>query len=135
MVAVPKWQSAMSSKSLQDHADLECLVALYDYNGPACLEALAEVRKLGEIKIVAFDENEPTLKGIEDGNIIGTVVQDPFRYGYEAVRLLAQMHNDKTMLSVPSKGIGTILIRCAIVDRDNLDKFRHQLASELGSKP
>jgi ribose transport system substrate-binding protein len=129
----PKMAVSNVKQALQDHPDLACLVALYDYNGTACHDALAEVGKLGKVKIVAFDENETTLKGIENGEIVGTVVQDPFRYGYESVRLLAQMNNDKTLLSVPVRASGAILISCAIVDRDNLDEFRHQLKSRLAS--
>jgi ribose transport system substrate-binding protein len=129
----PKVAVANVKQALQDHPELGCLVALYGYDGPACRDALADVGKLGDIKIVAFDEHEATLKGIEDGEIVGTVVQDPFRYGYEAVRVLAQMHNDKTMLSVPKRASGAILISCAIVDRDNLGEFRRQLKSQLAS--
>ena len=129
----PKAAVSNVKQAIHDHPDLECLVALYDYDGPACHQALSEAGKLGKVKIVAFDENEPTLKGIEDGEIVGTVVQDPFLYGYEAVRVLTQMHNDSTMLSVPKRASGSILISCAIVDRDNIGEFRRQLESRLAS--
>jgi ribose transport system substrate-binding protein len=129
----PKAAVKNVKQALHDHPDLGCLVALYDYDGPACLQALKDEGQLGKVKIVAFDENEPTLKGIENGQIVGTVVQDPFRYGYEAVRVLAQMHNDKTMLSLPQRASGSILISCAIVDRNNLADFRRQLESQLAS--
>lgn len=122
-------------QALRDHRNLKCLVALYGYDGPACREAVSEAGKLNDVKIVAFDEHEETLKGIEEGEIVGTVVQDPFRYGYEAVRVLTQMHNDKSMLSVPARASGAILISCAIVDRDNVDEFRRQLKSQLESTP
>lgn len=127
----PKVAVQNVKQALRDHPELDCLVALYGYDGPACRDALAEAGKLGDVKIVAFDEQEETLNGIEEGEIVGTVVQDPFNYGYEAVRMLTQMHNDKTMLSVPSRASGAILIPCAIVDRDNLDDFRKQLKSRL----
>jgi ribose transport system substrate-binding protein len=42
-------------------------------------------------KIVGFDEDTVTLDGIARGEIVGTVVQDPFNYGYESVRLLAML--------------------------------------------
>lgn len=129
----PKVAVSNVKQALQDHPDLECLLALYDYNGTACHDVLAEVGKLGKVKIVAFDENETTLKGIENGEIVGTVVQDPFRYGYEAVRVLTQMHNDKTMLSLPERASGSILLSCAIVDHENIDEFRRQLESRLAS--
>lgn len=120
-------------QAIEEHPDLQCLVALYDYNGTACHQALSELGKLGKIKIVAFDENEATLKGIDDGDIVGTVVQDPFLYGYEAVRMLTRMHNDPTMISVPKRASGSILIPCAIVDRENIGEFRRQLESRRSS--
>ena len=129
----PKMAVRNVKQAMQEHPDLECLVALYDYNGPACHEALADVDKLGKVKIVAFDENEPTLKGIENGDIVGTVVQDPFRYGYEAIRALTQMHNDKSMLTVPKRASGSILLSCAIVDRENVEEFHRQLKARLVS--
>jgi ribose transport system substrate-binding protein len=129
----PKVAIANVKQALADHPDLQCVVALYGYDGPACREALAQAGKLGSVKIVAFDEHDATLKGIEDGEIVGTVVQDPYLYGYEAVRVLAQMHNDPTMLSVPKRASGSITISCAIVDRENLDDFRRQLASRVSA--
>jgi ribose transport system substrate-binding protein len=129
----PKVAVSNVKQAIDEHPDLGCLVALYDYNGTACHEALADVGKLGKIKIVAFDENETTLKGIENGEIVGTVVQDPFLYGYEAVRVLTQMHSDKTMLSVPARSNGSIMIPCAIVDRENIGEFRRQLESRRSS--
>jgi ribose transport system substrate-binding protein len=129
----PRMAVSNVKQALKDHPDLECLVALYGYDGPACREGLTEAGKLNDVKIVAFDEHEATLKGIENGEIIGTVVQDPFRYGYEAVRVLTQMHNDKSMLSVPARASGSILLSCAIVDRENIDEFRRQLESRIAS--
>ena len=47
--------------------------------------------KAGKIRIVSFDEQDPTLQGIIDGNIHGTVSQQPYYYGYESVRILAKL--------------------------------------------
>lgn len=66
-----------------------CMVGLYAYNPPAIL-AEAKLKSMAkDIKIIGFDENEVTLQGIADGDIVGTVVQDPFMYGYKSVEALA----------------------------------------------
>src|SRR5207244_6526779 len=62
-----------------------CLVGLWAYNPPAILTAVKDADRLGTVKIVGFDENPVTLKGVEDGHIFATVVQDPFNFGYESV--------------------------------------------------
>jgi ribose transport system substrate-binding protein len=68
-----------------------CLVGLWAYNPPAILTAVKDANKLGKVKIVGFDENPVTLKGIEDGQIDATVVQDPFNFGYESVKAMAEL--------------------------------------------
>jgi ribose transport system substrate-binding protein len=69
--------------------DNVCFVGLYAYNPPAILEALKEASAVGKVKIVAFDEQDVTLQGIAAGEIDGTVVQDPYNYGYKSVEVLA----------------------------------------------
>src|SRR2546430_1285182 len=62
---------------LQDKDDV-CLIGLWAYNPPAILNAVKKAGRQGKVKIVGFDEMEPTLKGIEDGHIHATVVQNPY---------------------------------------------------------
>ena len=66
-----------------------CLVGLYAYNTPAIVTAVKAKGAQSQVKIVGFDESEDTLKGIADGLVYGTVVQDPFQYGYLSVEVLA----------------------------------------------
>jgi ribose transport system substrate-binding protein len=66
-----------------------CMVGLYAYNPPAILADARSKGMAGQIKIVGFDEDWETLKGIASGEIMATVVQDPFEYGYKSVEALA----------------------------------------------
>ncbi len=73
---------------VQDLPNL-CMVGLYAYNPPAILEVAKAKAMGGKIKIIGFDEDWETLKGIAAGEIEATVVQDPFMYGYKSVAALA----------------------------------------------
>lgn len=77
--------------TLVKYADVKCLVGLWAYNPPAMLEGVRAAQKVGQVKLVAFDENEETLQGIKDGSIIGTVVQNPYQFGYQAIEILASL--------------------------------------------
>ena len=66
-----------------------CLIGLYAYNPPGILEAARAKSLVGKVKIVGFDEHPETLRAIAAGEIEGTVVQDPFNYGYKSVEILA----------------------------------------------
>ena len=65
------------------YPEMNAMVGLFEYNPPACYQALQQANKLGEIKLIGFDENELTLQAIKDGTCVGTVVQDPYQYGYQ----------------------------------------------------
>ncbi len=68
-----------------------CLIGLWAYNPPAILSAVRDAGKLGKVKIVGFDENDNTLQGIKDGHIHATVVQQPFEFGYQSVKNMADL--------------------------------------------
>ena len=47
------------------------------------------------IKIVSFDEHDETLQAIIDGEMHGTVVQNPYMYGYKSVEALKDLAEGK----------------------------------------
>lgn len=113
--------------------DITCLVGLWSYNGPVILSAVTDAGKSitqgGNIKIVCFDEDDDTLQGITDGAIYGTVVQKPYAFGYESVRLLnALARGDKSVIP-ESKHVdpGVVIVR-----KDNVETFWTTLKRQLG---
>lgn len=109
--------------------EVDCMVGLFAYNPPACLQALKQSGKLGQIKVVAFDEDDETLQGIEDGVVYGTVVQNPYMYGYQSVKLLAELARGLKS-SIPPDGFMNIPARK--IKTDNLAAFRAELRENLG---
>lgn len=80
-----------ASDTLVNHADIAALVGLWSYNGPAIVGAVRDAGKVGKVKIIAFDEEDETLNGIKDGSIFATVVQQPFEFGYQSMKLMAKI--------------------------------------------
>jgi ribose transport system substrate-binding protein len=58
--------------------EINCMVGFYSYNPPKIYEALQAAGKLGEITVIAFDEDPITLGAVREGSFAATVVQDPF---------------------------------------------------------
>jgi ribose transport system substrate-binding protein len=85
-VAKQKVEDAINS-----YPEVEIFVGLFAYNPPAILQALKQANRLGRIKVAGFDEDDLTLQGVKDGHVIGTVVQNPYEYGYQSVRILAEI--------------------------------------------
>lgn len=126
----PQKALANSKQALQDNPTLAGMVALYGYNGPACLEALRDADKLDRVKLIAFDNHEATLAGVAEGSIEGTVVQDPYLYGYESIDALCRLCRGKPA-TIPVPGAGSIALACAVVDKENLSQYRENLSQRM----
>jgi ribose transport system substrate-binding protein len=104
--------------------DLACMVGLFAYNIPNCLSAVEGAGKVGQIKLVSFDEAADTLQGIIDGKVYGTVSQQPYKYGYESVRILTGLaKGDKSVL--PENDFLEVPI--VVVRNDNVEAFWTEL--------
>jgi ribose transport system substrate-binding protein len=116
-------------QTLKKYPDIAGMVGLWSYNGPAIVQALKPEAKLGTVKIVCFDDEPETLAAIKEGQIFGTVAQQPFDYGYQAVKTAAQvLKGDRS--AIP--GNKTILIPTVVVQRNNVDEYRKKLDQLLG---
>ncbi|MCU0702741.1 MAG: substrate-binding domain-containing protein [Fimbriiglobus sp.] len=76
-------------------------VGLYAYNPAKILEAARTKGMAGKVKIIGFDEDTVTLDGIDKGEIVGSVSQDPYNYGYETVKWLRHTIDGKDKKQLP----------------------------------
>jgi len=100
--------------------EIDAVVGLFEYNPPALYEALKQAGKLGEIQLIGFDENDVTLQAIKDGECIGTVVQNPYEYGYQSVKVLASLVKGDDSVIPESKFID---IPARKITKENVDKY------------
>jgi ribose transport system substrate-binding protein len=105
--------------------DLGCMVGLWAYNPPQLLLAAKDQKKLGTVKIVGFDENLETLQGIRDGHIAGTIVQQPFEFGYQSVKVLTEVARGNKSVIPPN---GIMYIPHQVIEKANVDEFAKKLA-------
>lgn len=118
-------------KLFDDHDDIACLVGLNSRHGEVMVRALKSAGKLGEVKLVAFDTEEATLKGVKEGNIYATIAQDPYQYGYETVQLLTA-YSQRDQQNLPPLGLeSNVTISTQAVRADDIENFRKKYESRL----
>jgi ribose transport system substrate-binding protein len=115
---------ANAADVLVRYPDVKGLVGLWSYNGPAILNAVREAKKVGRVKIIAFDEADETLAGINDGAIDATVVQQPFEFGYQAMMKMAQAARGDLSFIPASK---QIIVPTLVVNRSNVQDFTKRI--------
>jgi ribose transport system substrate-binding protein len=110
--------------TLVSHPDIACLVGLWSYNGPAILNAVREAGKAGKVKIVCFDEEDETLAGVKSGDIEGTIVQQPYEFGYQSMRLLARLNRGEKDLIPEDK---KMIVPTLVVRKNGVEEFQKKL--------
>lgn len=107
------------------YPDINLLVGLWSYNGPAIASAIDGAGKKGKILAAVFDEEDGTLLGIESGTIQVTCVQKPFQFGYLSSKLLHDLAT-KGESALPAGG--AIDTGVDIINSNNVKQFREELA-------
>ena len=116
------------SDTLVKTPDVAALVGLWSYNGPAIVNAVKAGGKVGQVKIVCFDEDAESLLGVADGSIYATVVQQPFEFGRQAITKMAKyLGGDKNALAGGKQIVPTLNIK-----KDNVAEFQGRLKTLLG---
>ena len=114
--------------ALAANPDVPCLVGFYSYNTPRIYEVLKESGKLGQIKVIGFDEDPITLGGVREGSIEGTVVQQPYEWGYQGMKLMAKyLEGDKSL--IPANKL--IIVPTKVIDKANVDAFEAELKARI----
>jgi ribose transport system substrate-binding protein len=117
-------------QALTKYPDIAGMVGLWSYNGPSILQALRPENKLGKVKIVCFDDERQTLEGIKAGEIFGTVAQQPFEYGFQAIQTAAKiLKGDRSVIPASKR----IFIPTVVIQRINVDDYVKKLNELLGS--
>ena len=117
------------SEMLVGHPEVAALVGLWSYNGPAILNAVRDAGRVGQVKIVAFDEDDETLTGVKSGAIVGTVVQQPYEFGYQSVMLLEKALTGERSGIPPGH---QVFIPTRVIRQNNVDEFKTSLAQLRG---
>ena len=106
--------------TLTKYSDVALLAGLWSYNTPEIYDAVKSAGKCGKVKIVGFDEDARTLRGISEGCVDSTVVQQPYEFGYQSMTgLIKVINGDKSW--IPANGL--VIIPTRVIDKSNVTDF------------
>lgn len=114
--------------TLTKYPNIDLLVGLWAYNTPQIYNAVKAASREGKVKIVGFDEDQQTLKGVSEGVIEATVVQQPYEFGYQSMIFLAKyIGGDKSFIPENKQKI----IPTRIIDKSNVKEFAAEIRELL----
>ncbi|HUG91506.1 MAG TPA: substrate-binding domain-containing protein [Planctomycetaceae bacterium] len=80
--------------ALTNHPNLNVLVGIWSYNGPAIVDVVREKGIRDQVTVVTFDAEPNAIAYMGQGDIDAMVVQNPYQMGYQGVRLLKALVED-----------------------------------------
>lgn len=113
-----------AADTLVKYSDIAALVGLWSYNGPAILNAVKDANKVGQVKIICFDEEDETLAGVRDGAIFATVVQQPYEFGYQSVKVMTQILGGDESAIPANKQIN---VPTLVIKKESVDEFQKKI--------
>jgi ribose transport system substrate-binding protein len=118
-----------AADTLVKYPEIAAMVGLWSYNGPAILNAIKDANKIGQVKIICFDEEDETIAGVKDGSIFATVVQQPYEFGYQSVKIMAEiLGGDKSKIPANKQ----INVPTKIIKKDTVEEFEKNLKQLRG---
>ena len=110
------------------HPDLNAVVGLWSYNGPAIAAAVEALGKKGKVIPAVFDEEDGTLNGIANDVIQVTVVQKPFQFGYLSSKWMHELATKEaaTKAALPANKI--IDTGVEVINKATVADFKKKLA-------
>lgn len=120
---------ANAEDTLSRYPDIDAMVGMFAYNAPAILQALEQAGKIGKVQVIGFDEDAQTITAVRDGKAYGTVVQNPYEYGYQSVKVLAALAKGDQSVIPADKFLH---IPARQIRKDNAAAFWEDLQAKLG---
>ena len=89
---------------------------------------MKEAGRAGKIKVVGFDEDPQTLRGVADGTVQSTIVQQPFEFGYQSmIDMIKYINGDRSF--IPANHL--IIIPTRVIDKGNVAAFQTSMKQLL----
>ena len=105
-------------------ADVALLVGLWAYNTPQIVQAVKGAGREGRVKVVGFDEDGLTLRGVAEGVVSSTVVQQPFEFGYQSmIGMVKVLAGDRSFIPASKQ----VIVPTRIIDKSNVADFQGQM--------
>jgi ribose transport system substrate-binding protein len=117
------------TRVLAKYPDLKGVIGLWGYNAPAAVSALRDSPGC-DVKVVGFDEDIETLDAIRNGQMVASVAQQPYEFGYQSIKMLARIHRGEKV-EIPQNQL--IYVPHKVITQANVDDWERFINEKLAS--
>ncbi|MBM3471645.1 MAG: substrate-binding domain-containing protein [Armatimonadetes bacterium] len=111
----PLWSEGDAAKAMKaaenmmtSNPELKGIFAANEPGAIGAAQAIKQRKMTGKIKLVAFDAADAEINALKEGTIQALVVQDPFKMGYDGVKLVVDAIQGKTVEKRVDTGVTVV---------------------------
>lgn len=101
---------------LQNYPDVKLIYGTNENSTTGICDAIAEMGKTGEVKVIGFNASNKEISYIQDGTLSGTIVQNPYNMGYLGVK-----YADSAIQGKTDELLSELITSVTLVTSDNLN--------------
>ncbi len=90
---------------LSKYPHLDGIFAANDQSAQGAAEAVKAAGLKGKVKIVGWDASDVTIADLQDGTISDLVLQNPFKMGYDSVKVMVKQIRDHVTAATEDTGV------------------------------
>ena len=117
--------------------EIDGIFAPNESSASGMLDALRSLGLNKKVRLMGFDSSEPLLQAVEEGDVDGLILQDPYRMGYLGVWTLVQYLEGRDV-GAGGKDLGTgeyLITRDNLNTQETRELFRPELQENRDIQP
>lgn len=110
---------------ITDNKNIDAIYTTTSVDTLGSAQLIVDFNKAGDIKLIGYGDTDEILRYIDKNIVYGTVVSDGYKMGYESIKALSEIKENKVVSSKIDTGL-------KVITKDNLyrindNKKRHQI--------
>jgi len=100
----------VTRKILFDYPEIDTIICTSAKDTISAAQVVVDLNKVGQITIIGYDDAPEILRYIEKGVIYGTVVANPYEIGYESIKTLIDIKENRITSNYVDTGAKVVTI-------------------------
>lgn len=114
----------VTRRILINYPEVDTIICTSARDTISAAQVIVDLNKVGKITVIGYDDAPEILRYIEKGVIYGTVVANPYMIGYESIRSLVEIKQNRLTSTYVDTG-------AKVITYDNIQDYLHTLPENM----
>lgn len=117
----------VTQKVLSKYGDVNTIFCLSSRDTIGAAQVIVDQNKVGKVTIIGYGDSGDILRYIENGVIYGTIVSDSVKIGYDSIKNLTEIKENKNVSIFIDTGLYKVTSKNIKEYKNNIEKTKEQI--------